>query len=272
MAIFIPKISVSVSFTVPCDRRFNRECFQALKCLHQAASNVHCFCLHHYALHGLDGHGTFPELYLGWSPQKKTWTFTMEGVGQECSFQLFAGSTYHQKVMVYQYLYATLSYRTNLSRFGEEGALKESVASVMAMVFGRVALGIPGWKKTLEYDFSAIVTMNDFKGSHDRPDGVPHVLYNSQIPSHVFYKTVQGYENMELAVAKIWMQAALGCRRGDTFSNFAHKTTQKVRECLPFLAPAACQAWKTSDILARRKEGRKEWDLNPRYPLRGTRP
>lgn len=191
--------------------------------LAKTAGAVYTFFLRHFGINGVDGHGKMPPFHIGWDQRNAAWTCASTDNLQSCSLKFHDHYAIQEEVVAHEYTHAILHHFTSLGNTGEAGALHESIADVMAIVFKHNILGIIDWKIGNLRDLREHVTMQNLQSTDPRAPDNGNVHDNSRIPSHAFYMTMASLSAREDRgrIIDIWMDAAKELPADATFRGYA---------------------------------------------------
>ncbi len=188
----------------------------------ETVKEVYEFFFKHFGINGIDGQGKYPLFRTEWDQQNATWTCTSIHK-PSCSLRFHDCYAFQKEVVAHEYTHAILDHFTRLKNTGEAGALHESIADVMAIVFKHTILRKKDWKIGNLRDLGERVTMQNLLRTDPHEPDNGHVHDNSRIPSHAFYITIDSlsaWEDRE-RIIHIWLAVALRLPADATFQGFA---------------------------------------------------
>jgi Zn-dependent metalloprotease len=189
--------------------------------LYKAAAAVSVFFSSFFGLMGIDGKGKIPTFYIDWVEDNAAW----DCEERPCVWK-FNNRFIQPSTVCHEYTHAIIHELIGLPSTGEPGALNESIADVMAIVFKRFH-GDLSWN-VLDRDMSQHCDMRSHRQERVCTEGNDqcHVHDNSRIPSHVFFCAATICSNQFERVAHVWFRAMMTMTPTENFRSFADRTVE----------------------------------------------
>lgn len=187
--------------------------------LYQSAQAVAEFFSSYFGLIGINGKGKVPTFNIDWDEKNAAWDCVE---GSPCTWK-FHNKFINRWIVCHEYTHAIIHEFTRLRGSRQWGALHESLADVMTIIFKRYS-GNSTWN-VLDRDMSQHFDMRDYqkakKCTDENDDCFVHD--NSRIPSHAFYAATV-FSGQFSKIADVWYRAMLQMNASETFTDFARRT------------------------------------------------
>lgn len=232
----------------------NNDSDDTIKLIKSIVINIKDFFWNTFKEVGIDSKGTLPTFFYG---LKDSNAFYLRNENCIISNNNFLKPT----ILCHEYTHAVIHHVNPLDGFGQAGALNESLADVVAIVFARGLLGQKDWKMHIDNDENkdrdlskcketkSYTPLYDDKGNTTNDHGNIH--YNSQFFSHAFYKLVQKlgkFKNEREVLIQIWWPAFLNLKK-KTFEGFILNTVEyQKKQAAYVIAENVTAVWKNLGI------------------------
>jgi hypothetical protein len=199
---------------------------------------IKVFVWEYFQLVGIDNEGKIPPFFIHLKQNNAYYRAPSISDHEEC-FKINDKYIKHPEVVCHEFTHGIIQYLNPLGNKGEGGAINESIADVVGIVFKRSRYMKDDWKIGELRDLSLSFTIKNKKETQPQygqdkktTNDNGNVHFNSRFLSHAFYlaSTDLGKSNADPGnkqLLTIWLSAVQQLEANEkTFIGFAKKTIQ----------------------------------------------
>jgi len=220
------QIKKSLNYKVTCsDKICKKQCDEVAKNISSTIVKIRDFFHKYFGLNGLDGKGHMAPVVIRGNTDNAHWTCD---INNQCHFEFDNIYAQTPEVVAHEYMHGVVHLlNPKLERDNQPGALHESLADVMAIVFKRSVIRQCDWKIADIRDIST----KSHKSQYSPLNGVHE---NSKIPSFAFFLAYQNTRDLK-KLAQVWFKSISTLTRCATFNQLAKRTIEIAKPETQFL-------------------------------------
>jgi|GEM_PF-7066309 len=233
------QIKKSLNYKVTCsDKIRKKQCDEVAKNISSTIVKIRDFFHKYFGLNGLDGKGHMAPVVIRGNTDNAHWTCD---INNQCHFEFDNIYAQTPEVVAHEYMHGVVHLlNPKLERDNQPGALHESLADVMAIVFKRSVIRQCDWKIADIRDIST----KSHKSQYSPLNGVHE---NSKIPSFAFFLAYQNTRDLK-KLAQVWFKSISTLTRCATFNQLAKRTIEIAKPETQF-GKGIIKAWKDVGVL-----------------------
>lgn len=222
--------------------------------LHQTVETIKSFFWMQCKLIGLDEQGKMPPFFVHFDADNAF--YHPQTLHRHECFAFNDKFVANPEVVCHEFTHGVLENINRLGNEGEAGAINESVADIVGIVFKRAVYGSKDWKIGDRRDlnqppekFDSAEPKYDEKGNTTNDNG--HVHHNGTLLSYAFVVASGGLGGMENQLLKIWWDAVVELKDHEkTFRGFANKTIEIAGRAGFPIRDAIIEAWRGAKVIS----------------------
>ncbi len=229
--------------------------------LMQTVESIKVFFWNRLQLVGLENKGTIPPFFMHMQEKNAYYYPSTSTYPERIKFNDAYVS--FPEVVCHEFTHGVVEHLNPLGNKGESGALNESIADVIGIMFKRTVYARADWKIGNLRDLSQSFTKDHLKSTNPRNFDHGNVHHNSRLLSHAYYLAYTALEKQNAdpnhQLLQIWWRAFAELKDEEkTFAGFANKTIAIGNETLFPIRQAIEEAWSQVKLLPPR-HSRRDW-------------